>query len=112
LWRKALKIMKRAERAKDIIMIYHTCLCNFKNAFLDCCWRLTWSLTLKFMELVEIWTSWPDTTLNLKKKKSIPPQAVVTSFAQLSHDNGTHNGQDKQSKQSLCARVKLESDEA
>jgi hypothetical protein len=50
--------------------------------------------------------------VKLKKKKSIPPQAVVTSFAQLSHDNGTHNGQDKQSKQSLCARVKLESDEA
>ena len=46
------------------------------------------------------------------KKKNIPPQAVVTSFAQLSHDNGTHNGQDKQSKQSLCARVKLESDKA
>jgi hypothetical protein len=46
--------------------------------------------------------------VKLKKKK----QAVVTSFAQLSHDNGTHNGQDKQSKQSLCARVKLESDEA
>jgi len=40
LWRKALKIMKRAERAKDIRMIYYTCLCNFKNAFLHRQWLL------------------------------------------------------------------------